>query len=111
MTCQAFVGGELYTGTTTGEVFAWQGNQIAKRIKVSDEKLTTLWAQGTQLYTGGADGVIRVWQVINATTLTLDQSYDCKTLSERFQATSVCNQGPKVLVGTVGGDILEFGVG
>lgn len=108
----AFVGQNLFTGAITGEIYAWNGNSMAKATKAHTGKVTTLYSNGQLLFSGGADGMIVSWQV-SGTGLTSKQQWDIKgdvIGSAMPEVISVhVNPAGRVLVGTRGSEIIEFG--
>lgn len=60
--------------------------------------------------TGSSDGLVNVWNVVgSAVTLHMTMDLKMPTLpSITPQATSVCEQNGRYLIGTRGGEIIEF---
>jgi WD40 repeat protein len=109
--CQASVGQTTFTGGYGGDIISWSGKNLGKRTKAHAGRVNALFAQGNTLVSGGHDGKVNVYAV-NGATLKLSQTLDLNDpsiQSSNAKATSVCI-GPnnKILVGTRGGEIVEF---
>jgi WD40 repeat protein len=109
--CQAYVGNILFTGNHAGEIISWVGIGISKRVKSHAQKINAMFANAQgQLITGSSDGLVNVWNVVgSAVTLHLTMNLKMPTLpSITAQATSVCEKDGSYLIGTRGGEIIEF---
>lgn len=107
---QAVVGNTLFTGNVAGEIISWNEHSIGKRNKAHLERVNCLYAGTNSLISGGGDGMVYTWNV-NGGAITLNKTFSLK--SEEIHAAlpaviSVCEKEGRVLVGTRGGEIVEF---
>lgn len=113
--CHAFVDDVLFTGTHLGPITQWAGHVVAWSTKAHRGLVYAMAARKTKkgIITGGKDGLIMVWGFADG-KLTLERSFNLRSpevKSMHPSVKSVCEH-PKtghVLVGTRGGEIIEFG--
>ena len=107
---QAVVGNTVFTGNVAGEIISWNGQTIGKRTKAHDEKVNCLYAGTNRLISGGGDGLVYTW-IVNGGALTREKTFSIKgeeIHSAIPTAISVCEKDGRLLVGTRGGEIIEF---
>lgn len=109
--CGIYMGSTLITGVFNGSLLEWKGNSISQARKAHDGPCNALysWRSTPGFISGGKDGQVIVWtdkferqKVINLKEPSVN--------SYTPQAISVCENeaGNKILVGTRGGEIIEF---
>lgn len=116
------------TGTATGELYVWKGNQLSKTVKAHAGEVRVVVSTGfyvdsrgqraSVLLSGGKDGRIVVWNnsfqsirsfsLADAGGMASGSSFTCQNPA----VNSLClrNDGAMLLVGTCSSDILEIPV-
>lgn len=106
-----FMGNSLLTGVFSGEIFVWKGNSITSKKKAHKKACNCLYTRKAYpgFISGGNDGKVIVWTDTFEKQKTFDLC-DPSVNSYNPKARSVCenNDGTKILVGTRGGEIIEF---
>lgn len=109
--CSAFIGSTLVTGTFSGQLLLWKGKSITKRVEAHKEACNAIWTRTaeTGFITGGNDGLVIIWNGSFEQVNTLNIK-DASINSYIPKVRSVCENaaGTKILVGTRGGEIIEF---
>lgn len=109
--CAAFIGSTLVTGTFSGQLLLWKGKSISKRVEAHKEACNAIWTRTaeTGFITGGNDGLVIIWNGSFEQVNTLNIK-DTSINSYIPKVRSVCENaaGTKILVGTRGGEIIEF---
>lgn len=61
--CQAFVNGNLFTGSFNGSIIQWTGSSISKAIKAHTDGCYSMYARKKEpgIISGGGDGIIIIW--------------------------------------------------
>jgi len=95
----------------SGEIAVWSGNTISKKLPAHTARCNSLHFSNGQMISGGNDGAVHIWTAASG-ALTKVKSFDLKDpkiRSMKPMATSVWGKGDLTLVGTRGGEIIEFG--
>jgi microtubule-associated protein-like 6 len=114
--CQSFLGQTLYTGMFDGQIASWNGTAVKGFMKAHSEGCHAMSPrpQGKGLLTGGGDGLIILWAASPA-GLSEEKRIDLKAPEIRSMMPKVRsvveNERGFVLVGTRGGEIVEFNNG
>lgn len=111
--CQAAVDGIVYAGSFKGEIFAYAGPAIKGVIKAHASVINAMVERSKKkgIISGGKDGKIIVWA---STGSSIEQEKTLDILKPELkclipEVNSVCeSKSGNVLVGTRGGEILEF---
>jgi hypothetical protein len=105
----------LYTGLFDGNLVAWSGSTIKSSFKAHTDGVHALYARQNNagLISGGGDGLIIFWAP-GPTGLQQTKQLDIKVPEIKSmlpKVRSVCENATtgQVLVGTRGGEIVEFG--
>ena len=116
--CQAFVEDTLYTGCHDGSIVQWAGESAGAVTLAHDGGPVYVLAArragaNPGLISGGKDGTIVVWNLVGG-KLSKDRTCDLRhpdVKSLNPQVKSVCEhpKAGQILVGTRGGEIVEFG--
>eukprot|EP00111_Clytia_hemisphaerica_P009365 TCONS_00027488-protein len=106
--CLAFgVGGVLYTGTLSGDIYKWQGVTLVQNISGAHAGgVFTLNATADGYASGSKDGTVALWDTEFKPITRIDLNKHSLGYSG-ISIRSVCWDGEKVLVGTNGGEIFE----
>jgi microtubule-associated protein-like 6 len=109
--CGVFMGNTLLTGVFSGHIYVWKGNSISSKKKAHEKGCNALWARkcAPGFISGGNDGKVIVWTETFEKQKVLDLR-DPVVNSYTPKVRSVCEneKGNKILVGTRGGEIVEF---
>ena len=109
--CSTFIGKTLVTGTFSGQLLLWKGRSISKRLEAHSKACNAIWNRSAEkgFITGGNDGLVIVWNGSFEQVNTLNIK-DPSINSYIPKVRSVCENeaGTKILVGTRGGEIIEF---
>ena len=93
------------TGTHAGNIFVWAGKSLSKAIKGHTGQVWALNTKGSQLFSGGSEGTIVVWDTNYRQLNTI--SLGDVSLNPGLRSIDVSDRG-NLLVGTRGGDIIEI---
>ena len=109
--CAASVGPKVVTGTVTGHLYVWSGNEIVKAIKAHEQTVNALHACHSGLISGSKDGIVKMWDRKLAPTRAFDMTEAIPT-PFRPAIRSVCWDDTRgvILVGTQGSEIYEITV-
>lgn len=109
--CATYVGTNLVTGIYSGDLLIWKGLSISKKLEAHKGSCNAIWNRQAEagFITGGNDGLVIVWsdKFVQLNTLNIK---DSSINSYIPKVRSVCENaaGTKILVGTRGGEIIEF---
>jgi len=113
--CQTFVEDTLFTGTHNGRIIEWSGHSVARETPAHAGPIYAMQSRATKrgLITGGKDGQVIVWAV-DEEGLVAERSYDLrapdlKSMSPQVKSVAEHPKTGQVLVGTRGGEIVEYG--
>ena len=59
--CAANVGTRVVTGTVTGHLYVWSGNEVVKSIKAHERSVNALHSCRSGLISGSKDGIVKMW--------------------------------------------------
>lgn len=124
--CGCAFGDEFVTGTASGELYVWRGEEVSRIVKAHDGEATVVYAHCSDqssdrgkstsmttmlLLSGGKDGKVLMW---NASFQSL-KCFDLVAMNVECLSKSVCSatlsaSGQKLLVGTKSSDIVEVDV-
>ena len=107
--CIGFLEGNIVTGTFSGNLFVWKGKSLTSTVAAHTGSVNAIWSRKTQkgLLTGGNDGLICIWDVNLKKMQTIDiKIKEIKSLNPKVRA--LCESANGILVGTRGGEIVEF---
>eukprot|EP00003_Mantamonas_plastica_P007140 TRINITY_DN1595_c0_g1_i1.p1 TRINITY_DN1595_c0_g1~~TRINITY_DN1595_c0_g1_i1.p1 ORF type:complete len:1924 (+),score=719.51 TRINITY_DN1595_c0_g1_i1:2008-7779(+) len=102
MLCAAFgPNGACYTGTSSGDIYKWEGNQLDTRIEAHKGPVYTIHQCEKGFATAGKDGILRLWD----TEFNAMSEFDLGGLCMR----SVCwdSENARLLVGTRSSEIIQ----
>ena len=96
------------TGSSSGHLLVWSGRNCVKQINAHFKALNAMYAvPGVGIVTGGADGRVQLWNIRLQRGADFDMS-NFNSIFPSVQSVSWVPDAHKVLVGTRGGEILEF---
>lgn len=109
--CSTFVGSTLVTGVFSGDLLLWKGRSISKKMEAHKGACNSIYGRTAEkgFITGGNDGLVIIWndsfEQVNKLNIK-----DTSINSYIPKVRSVCENksGTKILVGTRGGEIIEF---
>lgn len=113
--------GDFVTGTASGELYVWRGDEVSKVVKAHDSEATVVYAHNGDvasrsnasplLLSGGKDGKVLLWN----TSFQSLKCFDLAAMSAGCLVKAVCSvflsaNGHKLLIGTRSSDIVEVDV-
>jgi WD40 repeat protein len=102
----AFKNQTLFTGDSKGNLIMWTGRNATKSIKSHNGSSYCLYYNNDLLYSGGQDGIIKVFNNKLEVNKTIDMA---KITSFNPGVRSLdMNSGNNLLVGLKGGDVNSF---
>ncbi len=105
----AVVGDIIYTGTSTGTIVKWNGNNAEDSIEVHERAVDSLWASDNFIVTGGKDGIVFVLdknlQKVNSFDLNQEKF---SSVAPLIRSAQLDESGNHLLVGTYGSEIYEI---
>lgn len=127
--CGCTFGDEFVTGTASGELYVWRGEEVSKIVKAHDGEVSVVYSHGSELsvavagkgtqtqqqqillLSGGKDGKVLMW---NASYQSL-KCFDLAAMNAGCLLRAICSvflsaSGQKLLVGTKSSDIVEVDV-
>jgi microtubule-associated protein-like 6 len=111
--CIGFIETNVITGTFKGQLLVWKGKSLANTVQGHTAACTSIYTRKNEknkgLITGGADGLIIIWD----TGYKKVGQFDIKTaplvMSMNPKIRAVCEDSKgTIAVGTRGGEIIEF---
>ncbi|GLE07932.1 hypothetical protein PINS_up018761 [Pythium insidiosum] len=115
-----FFGNDLVTGTASGELYVWTGDEVSRVVKAHDGESSIVSAAaggpdtsggggGGVLISGGKDGKIILWNSSYQSMKTFDVGALCSTcLRPAICSASMSADTKTLLIGTASSDILEM---
>lgn len=109
--CGTFMGRTLVTGTFSGQLLLWKGRSISKRLDAHKGACNAVWNRTaeTGFITGGNDGQIITWngsyEQVNIISI---KESSINSFIPKVRSVCENSKGTKILVGTRGGEIIEF---
>lgn len=101
--CIAFENQIVFTGDAKGNIIQWMGRNASKSVKAHEGAAWTLMSKGDLLYSGGQDGLIKVFTNKMEVKDTIDIS---KLTSFNPGVRSIdINAKNEMVIGTKGGDV------
>lgn len=115
--CGCAFGDEFVTGTASGELYVWRGEEVSKIVKAHDGEATVVCSHCSDeatmslLLSGGKDGKVLMWN----TSFQSLKCFDLVAMNAECLIRAVCSaflsaNGQKLLVGTKSSDIIEVDV-
>lgn len=108
--CACYLGQKVIIGTAGGQIYQFVGRKLEKVIQAHalHEAVTCFYSTSTRLFSGGKDGVIRIWDSnLKPVGVPIDLGETSRS-SEHVGLISVCSRGGKILAGTRSSEIFEI---
>eukprot|EP00727_Mastigamoeba_balamuthi_P005313 m51a1_g14780 hypothetical protein (1397) ;mRNA; r:446353-450955 len=111
--------GNAITGTASGQIYVWNGNQLAKAVQAHQGTVFALHVSKSGVWSAGKDGKLRKWDTSFNPSTTIDLRAITSTLVDSAGrpvvftggktpiAKSLFFQDGKLLVGTLGCELIE----
>lgn len=104
--CIAFDNQSVFTGDAKGNIISWTGRNASKSVKGHEGASWTLMSKGNLLYSGGQDGMIKVFTNKLEVKDTIDIS-KCTSFNPGVRSIDF-NSKNDMLIGTKGGDVTIY---
>lgn len=101
----AFKNQTLFTGDSKGNVIQWTGRNATKSIKSHNGSTYCLFFKNNNLYSGGQDGIIKIYNSKLEITETIDMA-KMTSFNPGIRSIDVKSQND-LLIGLKGGDVIK----
>ncbi|CAM9415834.1 unnamed protein product, partial [Ectocarpus fasciculatus] len=105
----------MISGTANGGLCLWKGRNCSKAVKDAHSAAVEVLSVGTVaggavVASGGRDAKVKLWSIVDLSPLATLDVMATPSVAGLRQVRSIClsSDGTKVLVGTLGSDILEL---
>jgi len=104
-----YVGATPVVGSSDGHIYIFKDYKLEKAVQAHEGALYAMYSSDGRLFTGGKDGVIKVWDGDLECQSTFDALTTSElTLNKRIRSLCLSEDKTKVLIGTAGCEIFEM---